>query len=283
MPNSGSGNIYLPQSAVIEKIIVENAQIKTFELAFRDAEYNRLFTYQPGQFMMLSVPHCGEAPISLSSTPTRPGRLFLSIRKAGRLTAAMHDLEVGAVVGLRGPYGRPFPVEELGGRDLLFLAGGIGLAPLRAVINYCQDRPGAYGRKIILYGCRSRAELAFLGDFEIWQQQAGFTCLLTVDTPDPAWPGRVGVVTALLDGLDLDIDNCTALVCGPPVMIRFAMAELSRRGFADRHIITTMERHMKCGVGVCQHCHMADKLVCKDGPVFSRAELLGLEIMELMA
>ena len=130
-------NIYLPQAAIIKQVLLENSQIKTFILSFVDAEYNRAFTYQPGQFMMVSIPHCGEAPISFSSSPTRPGTIQLSIRKAGKLTDAIHELQSGAVVGLRGPYGRPFPMDNLKKKDLLFVAGGIGLAPLRSVINYC--------------------------------------------------------------------------------------------------------------------------------------------------
>ena len=276
-------NIYLPHTAIIKEVLLENSQIKTFILSFVDAEYNRSFTYKPGQFMMVSIPHCGEAPISFSSSPTRPGTIQLSIRKAGKLTDAIHELQSGAVVGLRGPYGRPFPMDQLKKKDLLFVAGGIGLAPLRSVINYCLDRGPSYGRKIILYGSRSPDDIAFKDDFNIWERRDDVTCLLTVDETGPGWEGPVGVVTTLLDKTDLDVNMSCALVCGPPLMIRFTLAALSSMGFADESIITTMERQMKCGVGVCQHCHMDDKLVCVDGPVFSRAELKDLKVMELRA
>ncbi len=276
-------NIYLPHAAIIKEVLLENSQIKTFILSFVDADYNRSFTYKPGQFMMVSIPHCGEAPISFSSSPSRPGTIHLTIRKAGKLTDAIHELKSGAVVGLRGPYGRPFPLDQLKKKDLLFVAGGIGLAPLRSVINYCLDRGASYGRKIILYGSRSPDDIAFKDDFTIWERRDDVTCLLTVDETAPGWDGPVGVVTSLLDKIDLDVNMSCALVCGPPLMIRFTLAALSSMGFADEAIITTMERQMKCGIWVCQHCHMDSKLDCVEGPVVSRAELKDLKVMELLA
>lgn len=276
--------IYLPRPAAVREIIVENSQIKTFVLSFSDAAYNDSFSYEPGQFMMVSLPHCGEAPISFSSSPTRPGTIHLSVRKAGKLTGAMHDLQEGAIVGLRGPYGRPFPMKNLKGNNLLFVAGGIGLAPLRSVINASLDQREDFGGIAILYGSRSMTDIAFKHDIDVWQQQPEVKCLLTVDEDEQGcWDGPVGVVTTLLDKVDLDVQNTIALVCGPPMMIRFVLSRLSSMGFPDERIITTMERHMKCGVGICRHCHMDSKLVCVDGPVFTRAELKDLDVMELQA
>jgi len=272
-------NIYLPKSAVIKEIIIENALIKTFVVAFVDEMYNRTFTYEPGQFMMVSIPHCGEAPISISSTPTRPGDLHLSVRKAGKLTDAMHLLKIGDKIGLRGPYGRPFPMDIIG-KDMLFVAGGIGLAPLRAVVNYSLDQSGDHGRKTVLYGCRTPGDLAFLKDIEEWRNR-GVTCLLTVDEADSDWKGSIGVVTTLMPNLDINSQDSIASVCGPPIMIRFVLTQLQRMGFSDENIWTTMERHMKCGVGLCGHCHLDDKLICLDGPVFNRAELKDMDVMEL--
>ncbi len=275
-------NTYLPRPAVVRKIITENSQIKTFVLNFSDQAYNDSFSYQPGQFMMVSLPHCGEAPISFSSTPTRPGAIHLSVRKAGKLTGAMHALVEGAVIGLRGPYGRPFPMQNLKGKNLLFVAGGIGLAPLRSVINACLDQRNDYGTIAVLYGSRTMTDIAFKKDIDTWMQQPGVTCLLTVDEDEQGcWDGPVGVVTTLLDEIDIDPLSTIALVCGPPMMIRFVLSRLNNMGFADEDIITTMERHMKCGIGICRHCHMDDKLICVDGPVFNRAELKELNIMEL--
>lgn len=276
-------NIYRPKASVIKEVIEENSQIKTFVLAFKDKKENKAFRYMPGQFMMVSIPHCGEAPISFSSSPTRTGTIHLSVRKAGKLTGAMHELGPGAIIGLRGPYGNSFPMEELQGKDLLFVAGGIGLAPLRSVINYCLDHENDYGTVTILYGSRSPSDIAFKEDIAVWEKHKKVTCLLTVDEGDKKWQGNVGVVTTLLDQIKPDIANSISLVCGPPIMIRFVLAGLNRMGFKDKDIITTMERHMKCGVGVCGHCHMDNKLICVDGPVFSRAALKNMEVMELQA
>jgi len=280
MPND---NIYQPHPAVIRTIRDENCQIKTFVLAFCEAERNVRFTYRPGQFMMVSIPHQGEAPISFSSTPTRPGTIELSVRRAGRLTGAMHELKEGDVIGLRGPYGRPFAMEEFKGSHLLFVAGGIGLAPLRGVINYCLDNRQDYGTITILAGSRCPADVSFERDLLAWKELPGVKCFVTVDVGDDDWPHHVGLVTTLLDRFTEDPAKSRAIVCGPPLMIRFVMADLAKRGFADHDIVTTMERQMKCGIGVCGHCHMDGKLVCVDGPVFSRAELSNLDIDELRA
>lgn len=274
-------DLYLPKPAIIEEVIIENSQIKTFVLSFAEKKRNETFTYQPGQFVMVSTVHCGEAPLSFSSTPTRKGTFHLSVRKAGKLTGALHDLSAGDIVGVRGPYGNSFPVADLKGKNLLFVAGGIGLAPLRSVIQYCLDNRTDYGTISILYGSKEPSDIAFKADIETWQQSAGIECLLTVDKGDAEWQGTVGVVTCLFDACSLDSQGCKALVCGPPMMIRSVLADLNERGFADEDILTTMERHMKCGIGICRHCHMDEKLVCADGPVFTLKELRSLDVMEL--
>ena len=266
-------NLYLPHPAQVIRVIEENAQIKTFELTFTNPFHHNSCRYHPGQFMMVSIPHQGEAPISIASTPTRPGSLELSVRKAGRLTTAMHGLQEGDQVGLRGPYGRPFPTEALRGRDLIFVAGGIGLAPLRSLINFCLDHRADYGAITLLYGSRSPLDVAFKSDLAAWQQAVGMECLLTVDQTAAGWQGAVGVVTHLLPRIHPDPARSTALVCGPSVMIRAVMTELTRMGLSDHDIITTLERHMKCGVGICRHCHLDSTLVCVDGPVFTLAQL----------
>ncbi len=278
LSNNSAGNTYLPKRAVIKKVILENSQIKTFVLEFTEKPFNDAFYYQPGQFMMVSVPHHGEAPISVSSTPTRPGNIHLSVRVAGRLTRALHDMEPGREIGLRGPYGRAFPMDSLKGKDLVFVAGGIGLAPLRSAINYCLDRSKEYGRITILYGSRLPSDIAFRADLEEWTDRDDVRCLVTVDEAEPGWEGYVGVVTTLWDKAKLDPERQAVLVCGPPVMIRFVLADLREMGFPDDNVITTMERHMKCGVGLCGHCHMEGKLVCVDGPVFSSRELREISV-----
>lgn len=274
---SNDDNIYLPHPARILRKVAENSQITTFELAFTDSTRNELFRYQPGQFMMVSVPHRGEAPISIASSPTRPGSLTLSVRQAGSLTGAMHAMAPGEVLGLRGPYGKGFPLENLRGRDLVFVAGGIGLAPLRSVINFCLDKREEYGKLTILYGSRFPADIAFAADIEHWRRQERVQCLLTVDRGDGGWTGNVGLVTSLLPKISLHPGHATAMICGPDVMIRAVAAQLSTMGMGDDDIITTMERHMKCGLGVCRHCHLGPVLVCAHGPVFTLAQLRAMD------
>lgn len=273
-------DIYLPRQAKVEQIVIENSHISTFVLAFSDQPYNDAFRYQPGQFMLVSMPHFGEAPISISSTSTRPGNIHLSVRKAGKLTNAMHGLRVGDTIGLRGPYGRPFPMKQLEGKDLLFVAGGIGLAPLRAVVNTCLDQRESFGALAVLYGSRTPSDIAFQTDLAQWRKQ-GVDCRLTVDAAEPGWDGGIGLVTSLMDELKPDLSRSVALICGPPLMFRAVLRRLTAMGFSDEQVLTTMERHMKCGVGICRHCHMDGKLACVDGPVFSLAELRQLKIMEL--
>jgi NAD(P)H-flavin reductase len=192
----------------------------------------------------------------------------------------MHALREGDQIGLRGPYGRPFVMEALQGHDLLFVAGGIGLAPLRSVINGCLDTAG-HGKITILYGSRVPSDIAFRADIDTWHNHPAVDCRLTVDVAEPGWDGPVGLVTGLLEQLTVNPATSTALVCGPPVMIGAVLNALGAMGFADEDILTTMERHMKCGIGVCRHCHMGSKLICVDGPVFSLAQLKELSVMEL--
>ncbi len=274
--NSGE-NVFLPHEAVIKEIIEENSSIKTYVLEFTDRELNSAFSYMPGQFVMLSVPGQGEAPISISSTPTRPGIIHLSVRKAGRLTAALHEMETGQYLGIRGPYGRPFPMDDLKGKDLLFVAGGIGLAPLRSVISFCLDKAGQYGSITLLYGSRTPSDIAFRSDLEEWCASDAVDVHLTVDVAEAGWGSNVGLVTTLLDQVPLKVDGTSALLCGPPVMIDAVIERLLDAGLSSDAIITTMERNMKCGVGLCGHCHMGSVLVCKHGPVFSVAELKEIE------
>jgi NAD(P)H-flavin reductase len=270
---TNADNAYLPHPARIMRVTEENAQIKTFELAFTDAARNQAFSHRPGQFMMVSIPHHGEAPISIASSPTRPGTIDLSVRQAGHLTTAMHAMGQGDLVGLRGPYGRPFPVAACQGRDLVFVAGGIGLAPLRSLITFALDHRADFGAITLLYGSRSPQDIAFSKDIRHWQEEAGVQCLLTVDQAQPGWQGQVGLVTTLLDQLHPDPARTTGICCGPSVMIRAVLAGLVAKGLSPEQCITTLERHMKCGIGVCRHCHLDSTLVCVDGPVFTLAQL----------
>ncbi|ADH86692.1 oxidoreductase FAD/NAD(P)-binding domain protein [Desulfurivibrio alkaliphilus AHT 2] len=276
---------YRPGRAVISEIIEENQRIKTFVLEPLEAwpaasDQATTSAYQPGQFVMVSVPHCGEAPISLASSPQEP-KLRLSVLKVGLLTSALHRLPVGAEVGLRGPYGRPFPMAALKGRRLVFVAGGIGLAPLRSVLESCLARPDDFGPLTLLYGSRTPDDIAFSADLARWQAGRQVDCRLTVDQGGPGWNGAVGLVSDLLADLQLEPEQSSVLICGPPPMIRAVCRQAAQAGVAPEQIITTLERQMKCGLGLCRHCHLDHHLVCVDGPVYTLAQLRQLEIMEL--
>lgn len=270
-------NQYIPHRAYIQRIIEENELVRTFDLSFEDGLLNTDFTYLPGQFVMLSLPHCGEAPFSFSSSPTKSGGFSVSIRKAGKLTSVAHDLRPGDTVGIRGPYGQPFPLADLRGGDLLFVAGGIGMAPLRSALEYCLADRNGYGSITLLYGCRHPGEFCFQADLDRWQRSGSVRCLFTVDKEDATWNGKTGLVTGLLDEVDTGSGLINALVCGPGVMIRFVIERLTGLGLPRNHIITTLETHMKCGIGVCGHCHFDDKLICIDGPVFLASQLNDLK------
>jgi len=272
---------FIPEQAVIREVIKQNEQIRTFRLELLDK--TSPFTFLPGQFVMLSVPHLGEAAISISSSSTALPLIDLSIRRAGKLTAAVHEMKAGAQVGIRGPFGKPFPVHDFAGRNLLFVAGGIGLAPLKGVIDYCLFQKELEEESVqemtLLYGSRTPGDIAFQEAIQKWQQR-GVDCRLTVDEADGKWQGSVGLVTDLLAGCTIT-EQTTALVCGPPIMIRFVIARLSAMGCSDEAIITTLERHMKCGMGICGHCHLDGRLVCVDGPVFTLEQLKTMDVMEL--
>ncbi len=271
-----SDNIYLPCQARVDEIIRENDQVLTFVCSFEDVLCNKDFSYVPGQFMMVSMPHLGEAPISFSSSPTEGTGFRLTVRRAGRLTSAMHELKPGDQIGVRGPCGTPFPVRELEGNNLLFVGGGIGMAPLRSVVQYALANRERYGDITVLYGARTPADLCFRKEIGLWRRQ-GVTCLLSVDHGDENWTEHVGLVTELLDQVQVSPASDRALVCGPGIMMRFVLQKLVTLGLEPGSIWTTLERHMKCGVGICGHCHFEDCLVCWDGPVFSMAQLPDLE------
>lgn len=240
------------------------------------------FSFRPGQFDMLYVFGAGEIPVSISGDPGAPRRLVHTIRVVGGVTRAMERLRRGDTIGVRGPYGEPWPVERAEGRDLLLMAGGIGLAPLRPVLFAVARMRRAFGRVVLLYGARTPADVLFRPDLERFRDQTGIDVLVTVDRATAVWPGDVGVVTSLLSRARFDPANAVAMLCGPEVMMRFAIVELQRRGVDPRNVVISAERNMKCGIGVCGHCQLGPLLVCRDGPVFEFARVRPfLEIREL--
>jgi sulfhydrogenase subunit gamma (sulfur reductase) len=274
------GNVYLPHPAVIEKIFSETADTKTFHFNFRDEKLREEFTFQSGQFCLLSVLGVGEAPFCISSSPTRRDHLECSVKGVGRLTRTLHRLRVGAEIGFRGPYGNAFPLDFLGGKNLVFVGGGIGLAPLRSLIWNVIDNREEYGRIEIIYGARTPADLCFSYDLEAWQQDKTVNMVTTVDKGDEAWKGQVGLVPVVLEEVAPSPDNSVAIVCGPPIMIRFTFPALEKLGFTPGQMLTTLEKRMKCGIGKCGRCNIGNIYVCRDGPVFSYAEIASFSSSE---
>jgi NAD(P)H-flavin reductase len=243
---------------------------KLFELSLVDG---RALGHQPGQFVELSIMGIGEAPLSVSSPPGRSDSFELAIRRVGNVTAAAHRLNVGDRVGIRGPFGTCFPVAETRGQDLLFVAGGIGLVPLRSFIKLVLERRGDYGEVILLFAARTPAEQLFQGELSEWRDREDLRYLETVDRPDAAWKGHVGVITTLFPKIQLDPAKAFCIAVGPPVMYRFVILEAKGKGIPDEHIFLSLERRMKCGIGKCGHCQINHLYACQDGPVFRYADI----------
>ncbi|MBR5825972.1 MAG: FAD/NAD(P)-binding protein [Clostridia bacterium] len=257
----------VPMVGIVTDIRQETPDVKTFRV--NAPEGGKLFEHKPGQCAMVSVPGVGEAMFSITSSPTNKEYQEFSIKKCGVLTDYLHDLQVGDEIMVRGPYGNNFPVDtELKGKNLLFVAGGIGLAPLRSVINYVLDNRDDYGTVDIVYGSRSADDLVQLKEIqEVWMKAKDTNVYLTIDRPQEGWDGHVGFVPSYLSELELSTDK-TVLVCGPPIMIKFVLGALTEMGFSKEQAYTTLELRMKCGVGKCGRCNIGSKYVCKDGPVF---------------
>ena len=265
---------YLPRWAEISRIEDLTETEKLFELHLESGEP---LGHNPGQFVELSVMGIGEAPISISSAPREKNSFELAIRKVGNLTSAMHRLIVGDRVGIRGPFGTHFPVEETKGKDILFVAGGIGLVPLRSFIHFVFEHREEYGEVTILFGSRNPSERLFLDELGQWGIREDIRYLETVDRPDLNWKGHVGVITTLFPRIDIDPSKTYCIVVGPPVMYRFVILEAKAKGIPDTQIFLSLERRMKCGLGKCGHCQINHVYVCQDGPVFRYTDIFDLE------
>jgi sulfite reductase subunit B len=233
---------------------------------------------EPGQFVEVSLFGIGEAPISISSSPSRSNGTFeLCVRRVGDVTNAMHQMEPGEIVGVRGPFGQGFPVARMKGKDILFAAGGLGLAPLRSLINEVLDQRGSFGRVIILYGTKQPSEILFKDEVLGWAERDDVEFHMTVDQGDEDWGGHVGVITTLFPRVTINPRNTVAATCGPPIMYRFVLMELLGKGIPETQIYLSLERRMKCGVGKCGHCQINEMYCCQDGPVFRYTDIKGLE------
>ncbi len=273
-------NPYLPYPALVEEVIVENEarDIKTFRLAFEDSMSAAEFKHLPGQFAELSLPGVGEAPFGIASSPTEADYLLFTAKRVGLFTTELHSLESGARIGVRGPMGKPFPWDRMAGKNLVIVGGGFAFTTLRAAIKYIihPDYRTRFGSVLVVYGARKPGELMYKNELNEWQKQSDINVHLTADEADKDWTQHVGVVPAVLEGLKPSSDNALAIVCGPPIMIRFTLLSLGKLGFSNDAIILSLEMRMKCGIGKCGRCNIGGKYVCVDGPVFTYQELSSL-------
>jgi NAD(P)H-flavin reductase len=275
-----SDNPYQPYLARIVRIhkMVENTQV--FTLRFLDEHLVRSFRHQPGQFVMLSIPGTGEMPISISSSPTRPEVLELCVRRVGRVTNALYRMRTNDVVGVRGPYGNGYPMQEIAGNDLLLAAGGLGMAPLRSLLWYALDHRDQFNNLTLMYGSKRPEDMLFREELVALVDRADINCLLTVDAdPSGTWKNHVGLLPTLFDYAKIDPARTYAAVCGPPVVYKFILQRLLNLGFPKNRILMSLERRMKCGVGKCGHCSIGYKYTCVHGPIFTYWDAINLPEM----
>lgn len=268
-----AGNPYLPQIASVIEIVQETPNIKSFRVRFDDEEAMRAFSFEPGQVGQLGVFGAGESTFAINSSASEKDYVQFSVMKAGEVTAALHELNVGDKVGVRAPMGCGFPVDAWKGKSILYVMGGIGSAALRATINYTLEHRADYDKISILYGARTPLDLTYKYNIVEWEARDDIDAVITVDREFPGWEGRVGFVPAVLEEMAPKPANTIAITCGPPIMIKFVLQSLQKLQFADDQIYTTLEKRMKCGIGICGRCNIGPRYVCVDGPVFSMAEL----------
>lgn len=271
-------NIYIPTKARIKEIIEETPDIKTFRLVFPD---KKDFIFLPGQFVELTVFGVGEAAFCVSSSPTKKEYIDCSVKRMGKVTSVLHELSAGDEVGIRGPYGNSFPIKEMKGKNLLFVGGGIGLAPLRSLLQYTLDNRADYNEITIINGARTSNDLVFKNEYKEWEKSPNTKLHLTIDCAEDSWTCMVGFVPAILLQMKLPCEKSVAITCGPPIMIKYVIQNLLKLGFCPEGIITTLERKMTCGLGKCGRCNIGHLYVCKDGPVFSYKQLQEIKSAEI--
>jgi len=270
-------NPYIPIPVEVTKSIteVDTKDIKTFRLAFVNEEDGKNFKHLPGQFAELSLFGKGESPIGIASSPTDEGYLEFTVQKAGVVTSALHDLEEGARMGVRGPLGNSWPIDCLAGKNIVIVGGGFAFTTLRALIHYMlyPANRSRFGKITVIYGARTPGLLLYKDELAAWGARNDIELNVTVDKGDADWKGREGFVPTVCKEVAPSAENAVAVICGPPIMVRFTLPTLFELGFAKENILTSLEMRMKCGIGKCGRCNVGAKYVCKDGPVFSMAEL----------
>ena len=267
-------DIYLPELATVLKVEPMTKWETFIELKL---DSGKPLGHKPGQFVEVSIMGIGEAPISVSSSPTRGDSFEMVVRNVGNVSGAMHQLKAMNRVGVRGPYGKAFPVEEMKGKDILFICGGIGLVPVRSAIQYVLDNRDEYGRIMILIGTKTSADRLFSEEIDEWRKVKNMTLLETVDHRDDCWAGIEGVITTLLPLVKVNPNDTVAIICGPPIMYKFVIILLQKMEILDKDIYMSLERRMKCGVGKCGHCQINQIYVCQEGPVFKFSDISDVE------
>jgi len=270
-----SSNIYKPELMEVTEIIDETIDTRTFRLQFKDKELSKNFSFKAGQFGEYSMFGEGESTFCIASSPTRKDYIECSFKQIGKVTTAFKRLSIGDTIGFRGPYGNYFPVDDMKGKNVLFIAGGIGLAPVRCVIWNVLDLRNEFKDITIVYGARSFSDLVYKRELKEWRERKDIKTIVTLDpggeTPD--WDGEIGFVPAIVEKTAPKAENTIAIVCGPPIMIKFTIPVLTKLGFKEENIITTLENRMKCGLGKCGRCNVGNVYVCKDGPVFTYTQM----------
>lgn len=266
-------NVYLPDMATIIETVQETPNIKTFRVRLDNQDRMAAFRFEPGQVGQLSVFGTGESTFVINSPPTRMDYLQFSVMRAGEVTTKLHSLEAGDKVGVRAPLGNHFPYESMKGKDIVFVGGGIGMAPLRTLMLFMLDNRKDYGSITLLYGARSPEDMAFKEELPEWLSRKDMNTVLTIDREAQGWEHRVGLIPNVLREIGPKPKKSVAVTCGPPIMIKFTLQALKELGFGDDQIVTTLEKRMKCGVGLCGRCNIGGKYVCVDGPVFTYAQL----------
>ncbi|MHA1271881.1 MAG: FAD/NAD(P)-binding protein [Promethearchaeota archaeon] len=270
-------NPYIPKITRIKSIISENRvnDIKTFELEFEDSNDYENFNYIPGQFAELSLLGKGECPIGIASSPTEKGSIKFTVKKMGTVTTSLHNCEIGDIVGVRGPLGNGWPIEDMKGKNIIVIGGGFAFSTLRSLVTYIlhEDNRDKYKEITVIYGNRDSGEVLYKDDLENWKKRDDIKVVLTIDRPEEGWTEKVGFVAPIVKEVAPSPENAVCIVCGPPIMIKTTIAVLEELNFKDEQILNSLEMRMKCGIGKCGRCNIGSKYVCVDGPVFSLAQL----------
>ena len=269
-----------PELAEITRVKTETGSLKTFTVSFSDKKTLKKFSFAPGKFMMVSIFGFGEMPISISSSPYQKHSLQLTVNAVGNISRAMHSLEAGDKIGLRGPFGRGYPIQRFRKKNIVFFSGGCGMASIRSAVYAINAKKELFGKLFLFHGCKSPQELLFREDIEKWEKEGNFNIFVSVDNPTPDWKGYSGFPTDLIARANLPVENTVVLLCGPQIMMNIAMQKFKDIGFKPEQFFVSMERLMHCGIGKCGHCNIGKEFVCVHGPVFSGTELEKMHLAE---